>query len=355
MERHVVIEDVTHGGDIQPARRDIAGDENLDRSGAEAVEGFGAQRLVEIAMQRRGVEAMLAQRFGDDVHIALAITEDDGVGDLARFLDEAAQGFALGPIVGGNVDDFLLDVGGGRRGARDFHAHRIVQELVGEFLNLRRHGRGVEQRLAREGQLLADLFDIRDEAHVEHAVGFVDDEDVDLAQHQLAAAEMIHQAARCRDQHVHATIQLAVLIVEGGAADEQRHRKLVVFAVLLEILGHLGGEFAGRFQNERTGHARLGAAPREHLDHGQGEGGGLARSGLRDADHIAALEDMRDALRLNGGRCGVTAFGDGVQNLRRETEAVETGGGGSRGRLGGHDLGRKGLGGSCACGFFCAG
>jgi hypothetical protein len=52
------------------------------------------------------------------------------------------------------------------------------------------------------------------EAHVEHAVGFVDDEDVDLAQHQLAALEVIEQAARRGNQNVDAAIELLVLVIE---------------------------------------------------------------------------------------------------------------------------------------------
>ena len=134
---------------------------------------------------------------------------------------------------------------------------------------------------------------------------------------------MIEQAARRRDQHVDAAVELAVLIVERDAADQQRHRKLVVLAVVLEALGDLGGEFARRLQDQRARHARLGPAARQQLDHRQGEGGGLAGAGLGDADHVAALQHMGDALRLNGGGGGVAALGHGLQHLRREPKGFE--------------------------------
>ena len=54
------------------------------------------------------------------------------------------------------------------------------------------------------GHQLADALDVGDEAHVEHAVGLVDDQDLDAGQQQLAALEMVEQAAGRGDQHVDA-------------------------------------------------------------------------------------------------------------------------------------------------------
>ena len=99
-------------------------------------------------------------------------------------------------------------------GLRLLDPHRVGQERVGEALDLGRHGRREEQRLAGEGEDLADALDVRDEAHVEHAVGLVDDEDLDAGQQDLAAAEMVEQAARRRDQHVGAAVELLLLVVD---------------------------------------------------------------------------------------------------------------------------------------------
>ena len=115
-------------------------------------------------------------------------------------------------------------VGDGGGGLRHFDPHRIVQELLGDAPDLRRHGGGEEQRLARERHQLADALDVGDEAHVEHAVGFVDDEKLDAGEQQPAALGMIEQAARRRDQHVDAARQLGVLVVERNAADDAARR-----------------------------------------------------------------------------------------------------------------------------------
>ncbi len=58
-------------------------------------------------------------------------------------------------------------------------------------------------------------------------------------QHQLAAFEMVEQPARGRDEHIDATVELAVLVVERYAPDEERHAELVILPVALEALGNL--------------------------------------------------------------------------------------------------------------------
>ena len=49
-----------------------------------------------------------------------------------------------------------------------------------------------------------DRFDVVDEAHVEHAVGLVEDQHFELRQVDAAAFDVVHQPARRRDQQVDA-------------------------------------------------------------------------------------------------------------------------------------------------------
>ena len=117
---------------------------------------------------------------------------------------------------------------------------------------------------------------------------------------QLAALEMVEQPARRGDHHIGAAIELAVLIVIGDPADQQRHGELMALAEDLEMVGDLRGQFAGGFQDQRAGHARPGAPALEPGQHRQHEGRGLAGSGLGDAEHVAAGDRDRDGFLLNG-------------------------------------------------------
>src|SRR5579871_584679 len=109
----------------------------------------------------------------------------------------------------------MLGGGGyGAGGTGNFHTDRIVKKLFGDPPDLGRHGGGEEERLAGERNKLADAFDVRDEAHIQHAISFIDDEKLDAGHQQPASLEMIEQAAWGRDQDIDATHELAVLVVE---------------------------------------------------------------------------------------------------------------------------------------------
>ncbi len=134
---------------------------------------------------------------------------------------------------------------------------------------------------------------------------------------------MVEQAARGGDQHVDTAVDQLVLVLEADAADQQRHRELVVLAVVLEVLGHLGGQLAGRAQDQRARHPRPGPALGQHGDHRQHETGGLAGAGLGDAEHVAAFQRVGDRLRLDRRRVGIASFRDGFEHARIELEISE--------------------------------
>ena len=114
--------------------------------------------------------------------------------------------------------------------------------------------------------------------------------------------------------------QLGILVVERDAADDQRDIELVVLAVFLESFLDLRGEFARRLEDQRARHARARAALFQHGEHRQHEGGGLAGAGLRDAEHVAPGEHVRDGLLLDGGRGLVAGRLDGGENLVGQAE-----------------------------------
>ena len=67
-------------------------------------------------------------------------------------------------------------------------APRAVGVLRGDLAGLALERGGEEQRLAVARDLLDDAVDDGPEAHVEHAVGLVEDEDLDVVEADGAAA-----------------------------------------------------------------------------------------------------------------------------------------------------------------------
>src|SRR5574340_292783 len=102
------------------ARGDVGTDDELGLARPERVERGHAHALVHIAMQGADGKAVLLQRTIDDLHVALAIAEDNGVLEVFGAADDAAERGALllGRAAGG--DERLRDVVGGGGGAGHF-------------------------------------------------------------------------------------------------------------------------------------------------------------------------------------------------------------------------------------------
>ena len=170
------------------------------------------------------------------------------------------------------------------------------------------------------GDQLADALDIGNEPHVEHPVGFVDHQNFDTGEQQLAALEMVEQPSRRGDQHVCATVELALLIVEGHAADQEGDVQLVVERILDEILLDLRREFARRLEDQRTGHAGTGATALEERQHRQHKGGGLAGARLGDTDDVTAGNSVRNGFRLDRRRNSIAGRFNGRHYAGAQSE-----------------------------------
>src|SRR6185437_1042425 len=77
--RHVEVEDVADVGNVEAARGDVGGAEQLQRPVAEALQRAHPRLLVKVAVDRGRVETVRLEGLGDDVDFRLAVAEDDAV------------------------------------------------------------------------------------------------------------------------------------------------------------------------------------------------------------------------------------------------------------------------------------
>ena len=130
--------------------------------------------------------------------------------------------------------------------SRPSASRRISSENVAEnsrFWRLRRQDR-------------EDLADVADEAHVEHPVGLVEDEDLDPRQVDGPLADVVEQAARRRDDDLGAGAQRADLRIEADAAVDRGRADRVLGAVGPDALLDLERELAGRGEDQGADDAR---------------------------------------------------------------------------------------------------
>ena len=177
--------------------------------------------------------------------------------------------------------------------------------------------------LAQHGD---DPLDVMDEAHVEHAVGFVQHQHLDLVEAQRALVDEIDQAAGRGHEHFDAVRQRAHLPVDRHAADGQCNRERAdVAPVGAEAVGDLAGQFARRREHQHAAgfFRRPQTLVLQVMEDRQRESRGFAGSGLRDADDIAALQGERDGLGLDRRGGKVFLFGECAKDRLSEAEVVK--------------------------------
>ena len=170
----------------------------------------------------------------------------------------------------------------------DLHCHRLAHELRREFRDAFRVGGGEQQRLARLRALARHRDDVVEEAHVQHAVGFVQHQRVERVELQAFARQVVHHAARRAHHDVRAVLQRRELAAQRHAA-AQRHDLDVVLGTRqpADLGRHLVGQLARRAQHQRL---HREAARVQVGQQRQRESRRLAAAGLGLRDDVLAQQ-----------------------------------------------------------------
>ena len=288
IRRQLEVDDVGHAVDVDAARGEIGGDQHARLAAAEVLERLLTGVLRLVAVDRLGAHATILQRLGDAVGAALGAREDDDSLERAVRQEMAEQRALVGGV---HEVDALVDPVDRAALRRDLDLLRILQDLRRELGDVARHGRREEQRLAVLGDRAGDTTDVTNEAHVEHAVGFVEDEEGHAAELHVTAVDQVEQTARRGDEDIDAARQGLDLTAVAQAADDRGELEAEAATVGVEAARNLDRQLAGRRQHEGARALRLGAflRLRKMLQHRQSEGGRLAGAGLGDAQHVATL------------------------------------------------------------------
>lgn len=93
---------------------------------------------------------------------------------------------------------------------------RLMQHFLCQIGNLRRNGSREQQGLALFRQELDDALDIREKAHIEHAVGLVEHDGLDVVEFDGAALHVVAQAAGRRDDDLRVLFERVDLLADGA-------------------------------------------------------------------------------------------------------------------------------------------
>jgi hypothetical protein len=165
------------------------------------------------------------------------------------------------------------------------------------------------------------------EAHVEHAIGFIQYKTIDFAKAKRIAFDKIEESAGRSHQDVHAVSECADLLSHRHTADRERRADPEMAAINAKTVEDLTGQFARRAQHQDAAalaQARPGIRGKLMQDR-QSKGRRLAGPGLGDSDNIAARHDGRNSLRLNGSRREVIFFGKSTRDGVGKSKVVKIG------------------------------
>ena len=270
-------------------------------------------------MEGGGADLTAREAAGDAVGTVLGAGEyEDGVeGGVAEEVGEER-----GLEAGGDLVHELRHGLGGIGAATDLDGLGRVLELVGEALDLAREGGGEHEGLALFRQRLHDAADLRQEAHVEHAVGLVEHEILKAGEVAMTLTHEVDKTAGGGDDEVHGGAERLDLRALADAAEDGGDLERQIFRVNADVFLDLHDELAGGGDDEHPGAAAAGGVLGEGK---QGEdredkGGGLAGASLGDADEVMAGEDLGNGLDLDGGGLGISSLLDCLEDIRAEIE-----------------------------------
>ena len=309
--RNVVVDDVRDVVDVDPPRRDVGGHQDVHPAALEIGERAFALALAAVAVECRHRVAAGLESPREALGAVLGAGEHDRA-VVARALEDRLQQIRL-EMARDRVEE-LVDPRRRTRGRRQLEPPGVGERFARHGVELRRHRRREHQGLALLRQQSEDALEVRREAHVHHAVGFVEHQDLDVLEGQRLAAVEIQQPAGGRDQQFDAlTPEHALLRTERHAAvhgaDPHRREARVLARGGLDLRGELA-----RGHEDQRPQGRW--AVEQAREDGQHEGGGLAAAGLRSGDQVVAGKNERDGLRLDRRGHGVAgrpyALGNGL-------------------------------------------
>ena len=170
------------------------------------------------------------------------------------FLDQVGQHFGLAMTI--HRMDLLRNDFHRRVAPRHLDHRGLVEQAIGQGLDLVGESGGEQQVLARPRQQGQDALDVMNEAHVEHAIGFVKHQDFDPGEIERTLLVQVEQAAGCGYHDVDALAQGVDLRIDADATIDHRGLDLQVLAIGAYRLLDLRGQFAGGRENQAAHRAR---------------------------------------------------------------------------------------------------
>ncbi len=274
---HIVIDDVTHPGDVESARRNVSRNHHFVFAALESFKRFDPFALGAIGMQDRDGVIALLQFVRHPIGVHFRSAKNQHAVELRSFKQRHEQ---IELLFGCHWINRVRDRFRRRTTHADFNQLWFAKNPFGKSLDFRWQSRREEKGLPIARNFFNDLTDLRQKSHVEHAIDLVENENVYIAKMERLLFEMIDQPPRCRDNDIDAAFQIVALLAVTDTAMHDGRPNVGEASVIAERGFDLCGQLARWFQNKTTKFPVMSEQGQDR----QSERGGLAGTGLSGAD-----------------------------------------------------------------------
>ena len=326
LARRVEIDHVADASHIDAACSHIGGDQDAGAAVTQAFERAIALALIHIAMQGVRSKAVVTQQTRQIIRAAFGRGEHQRLLNVGIAQDRVEQLVFVRHVVGKH--EALFDVGFRFGGRGDLDAFGITRDFARHCTDHAVERCREQQGLARRRSLGDNRFDVLDEAHVKHPVGFVEDQHFETAKIDAATLHVIHQTARRGNHNINRTLQRFQLHRVGHATDQTGNTKLLELVTVVERgLVDLQRKFARWRQHQNARAVALDRrVNRETVQAWQHESCGLAAAGIGRHQQISAGQGSRDRFNLNRCRLLIARFFERIENDRVQTQIRKSSG-----------------------------
>ena len=248
IQRHVVVDDMADTCNVQTTRSNIGSHHHVQPATLELRNGALTLVLIHVAMHRGRGEALRNQGIRNFCRGDLSAHEYQRCIHIFYF-QQAREHFLLVhvahlPVALPNSRDSL-----GRTG--DMYLFRVAHMPARNCANRIRQRRREQRHLTFSWHALEQPFNVVDEAHAQHFIGFVEHQQFEVRQLQCAARHVVHDPTWRTHNNVHATAQCLQLRAHTLAAVHRQHLNARhVPRIATQRLGHLHGQLTGRRQDQ---------------------------------------------------------------------------------------------------------
>ncbi len=301
--RHIEVDHQLQAVHIQPPGRHVGGHQHRHRAAVQPFQRQLAVLGVLVAVQHEHLVGGGTQHSAEAVGGGLGVGEHDRLAVGLMGEQPLHQALLVGAVVGGDdlLAHLLVEL-----------AHAVEHQRLGLAQHPRHHGvhgraarrGGEQQRLPGRVAGRRQTQHVVAEAHVEHAVRFVQHQHLEFGQRQIVRFQMLDQPARRAHQHLRVLADARRLHLEVLAAGDRFRLDKGEARQRLHLLERLPGQLPGGRQHQRPGADAPVLLFQQTLQHGQHEGGGLAGAGPRHHAQVPTRQSGGNSRRLH--RRGLT-------------------------------------------------